>query len=71
MNAKPTTDLTRQIRATRRALRRQKRGADATMRERCWLALKGLTEMEADPLRPMLAEYAAMNVVLVLRPAGA
>jgi hypothetical protein len=52
----------RQIRATRRDLRRMKRGADAIARERSWLALKSLTELQGDPLRSGLAVQVAMNV---------
>ena len=54
--------LARRIRLHRRALRRQKRTADVDTRERCRIALKSLTELEGDPLRPGLAVRVAMNV---------
>lgn len=63
MNAKPTTALTRMIGVERRALRRLKRGARPSLRERCWTALKSLTELQADPTRPGLAVQVAMNIV--------
>jgi hypothetical protein len=60
MKTSPT--LTRMIGQHRRVLRRLKRGARPTVRERCWIALKSLTELQGDPLRPGLAEQVAMNV---------
>jgi hypothetical protein len=60
MKTSPT--LNRTINANRRHLRRMKRGADAIARERCRIALKGLTELQGEPLRPDLAVQAAKNV---------
>jgi hypothetical protein len=54
--------LSRQIAATKRELRRARRGQPAAVRDAIWLALKGLTELRGDPVRPGLAERVAMSV---------
>jgi hypothetical protein len=59
---KTSTTLTRKINATRRFLRRLKRGKVGAAYERPRVALGSLTELEANPTRPGLAVQAAMNV---------
>jgi hypothetical protein len=59
---KTSATLTRQINATRRFLRRLKRGKVGPTRSRFWVALGSLTELEDSPTRPGLAVQAAMNV---------
>jgi hypothetical protein len=54
--------LSRQIAATKRELRRARRGQPAVVKDAIWLALKGLTELRGDPVRPGLAERVAMSV---------
>jgi hypothetical protein len=52
----------REIRATKRDLRRRKRGLTGAAYERRRVALKGLTELECDPMRPGLAVTVAVAV---------
>lgn len=59
---KPKPELCRQIILTKRTLRRAKRPLSGADYERHRVALKGLTELQANPMRPMLAEYVAMAV---------
>jgi hypothetical protein len=54
--------LSRQIAATKRELRRARRGQPAGVKDAIWLALKGLTELRGDPVRPGPAERVAMSV---------
>lgn len=63
VTAKTSPTLTRMIGRERRALRRQKRALTGAAYERCWLALCGLTELQAAPMRPGLAEQVAMNIM--------
>jgi hypothetical protein len=60
----------RQIRATKRTLRKAKRGLTGGAYERQRVALKSLTELEAEPLRPGLAVQVAMNVRRATQPAA-
>jgi hypothetical protein len=54
--------LSRQIAATKRELRRARRGQPEGVKDAIWLALKGLTELRGAPMRPGLAERVAMSV---------
>lgn len=59
---KISTAMGRQIRAEKRGLRKSKRGLTGAAYELRRLALKGLTELQGDPLRPGLAVQVAKNV---------
>lgn len=60
MKLKPET--ARQIRSTKRTFRKAKRGLTGAAYERRRLALKSLTELQDNPLRPGLGLAVAMNV---------
>lgn len=60
---KTSTTLTRMIGTNTRRLRRQKRGLTGAPYERRRLGLRGLSELQGDPLRPGLALQVAKTVM--------
>jgi hypothetical protein len=62
MQHKLSPALLSMVRSQRRALRKAKRGLTGADYERRRVALKGLTELEAHPLRPGLAVEVAKAV---------
>lgn len=68
---KPSPALIRQINATKRELRRARRGRQQPARDAIWTALTSLTELRLHPTRPGLAVQVAMNVQRARLAAGA
>lgn len=64
---KPSPALLSMVRGQRRSLRKGKRGLTGAAYERRRVPLKGLTELEAHPMRPGLA----VTVAMAVRRAGA